>query len=423
MANAFTKQEMVMFDEVLEGFDDMLIIAKGVEKYIPTSAQNMERSNDRIWRPQPYITPSYDGFDQSSNFGDMTQLAVPVGLGKHKSVPGKMTAKDLRDPSQLEKIGTGAKQKLTSDINSSLMSTACLYGSVVSKRSSAASGFDDVADCDALFTEQGVDTADRLAFYSSRDYNKMAGNLASRVLDNSKSLNAYEKAFVGEVSGFDTFKNDQNYYLAAATATTVKVNGANQYYVPVSHTTDADGNTTNVDNRFQNITISVGGSTVKVGDAFTIANVNAVHHITKQDTGQLKTFRIVGIVSGAGGSGIVTITPPIISAGGGSRAELQYQNVTATPADQAPITFLNTIRATVNPFFIRKAIELIPGSFAVEPDAGWSVMTGTTELGVQLTYVRQGLIGDLSMNYRWDVDWGTGALNTEMMGIQMFSQT
>jgi hypothetical protein len=43
----------------------------------------------------------------------------------------------------------------------------------------------------------------------------------------------------------------------------------------------------------------LAGGTVKVGDAFTIAGVNAVHHITKQDTGQLKTFRITAIVSGS----------------------------------------------------------------------------------------------------------------------------
>jgi hypothetical protein len=86
-------------------------------------------------------------------------------------------------------------------------------------------------------------------------------------------------------------------------------------------------------------------STVKVGDAFTIAGVNSVHHISKQDTGQLKTFRITRIVTGAGGTGTVEIEPPIISAGGGTRAEAEYKNVSATPANGAAITFLNTVTA------------------------------------------------------------------------------
>jgi hypothetical protein len=40
----------------------------------------------------------------------------------------------------------------------------------------------------------------------------------------------------------------------------------------------------------------VTSGTVKVGDKFTIAGVNAVHHISKADTGQLKTFTITAIV-------------------------------------------------------------------------------------------------------------------------------
>jgi hypothetical protein len=51
-----------------------------------------------------------------------------------------------------------------------------------------------------------------------------------------------------------------------------------------------------------------------VGDRFTIAGVNAVHHISKTDTGQLKTFTVTAIVSGAGGTGTIQISPPIIAA-------------------------------------------------------------------------------------------------------------
>jgi len=427
VANDFTKQETVMFDEVLEGFDDMLVIAKAVEKYTPTTPQEMERSSDRIWRPNPYIAVSYNGFDQSANFGDITQLAVPVGLGYHKSVPGKMSSKDMRDPSQLTRYGKAAKQKLSSDVNTAIFQTVCLQGSIFSKRTAAATGFDDVSQLDALMTEIGVDTAERRAFYSARDYNNMAGNLASRALyPNSKPVNAYEKAYVGEVSGIETYKNDQTYRLAAAVpGAGVTINGANQYYTPVGHTTDASGNTTNVDNRYQNLNVTVGaGGALKAGDAFTLPLVDSVHMISKQDTGQLKTFRIVSIVSGGGtaGANVIQITPPIISAQGATKAELEYQNVSATPANGATLTFLNTTTAAVNPFFIKPAVEIIPGSFAVDPQDGWAVMRATTDFGVGITYTRQGNINDLTLKYRWDIDFGTAVLNTEMAGVQMFGQ-
>lgn len=425
MANGFNKSEIVMFDDVLAAFDDQLVIAKACEKYQLGSDQAVERMGDRVWRPQPYGAVTYAGMDQTANFGDITQLSVPVGLGYHRSAPGTMSSKNLRDPSQLKRYGEAASMKLASDINGALFTVAALQGSIVSKRTGAATGFDDIAQMDALFTEQGVPVGNRRAFYSPRDYNNMASNLASRQTLQGKTQTAYETAMVGEnVAGFQLFKNDLSYRLAAATATGVTITSANQRYVPVSITTDAALNTANVDNRYQTIGMTVTGSTIKVGDAFTIAGVNSVHHITKQDTGQLKTFRIVAIVTGAGGTGTVQITPPIISADSSpTRAELQYQNVAGVPAAGAVVTFLNTVTAAVNPFFVKDALELIPGSFSVDPEDGWQVLRATTDFGIGITYARQGNINDLSVKYRWDVDFGVGLLNTEMAGIQMFGQT
>ncbi len=425
MANSFNKSEIVMFDDVLAAFDDRLVIAKACEKYQLGSDQAVERMGDRVWRPQPYNAVTYAGMDQTANFGDIAQLSVPVGLGYHRSAPGTMSSKNLRDPSQLKRYGDAASMKLASDINSALFTVAALQGSIVSKRTVAATGFDDVAQMDALFTEQGVPVENRRAFYSPRDYNNMASNLAQRQTLQGKAQTAYENALVGDnVAGFQLFKNDLSYRLAAATATGVTITSANQRYVPVSITTDAAGNTANIDNRYQTIGITVTGSTVKVGDAFTIAGVNSAHHITKQDTGQLKTFRVVSIVTGAGGTGTIQITPPIISADSSpTRAELQYQNVVGVPAAGAAVTFLNTATAAVNPFFVKDALELIPGSFAVDPEDGWHVLRATTDFGIGITYARQGNINDLSVKYRWDVDFGVGMLNTEMAGIQLFNQT
>jgi len=203
----------------------------------------------------------------------------------------------------------------------------------------------------------------------------------------------------------------------------VTINGANQYWVPKATSTAGTGETSNVDNRYQTIAITVGGGTVKVGDAFTIAGVNAVHHITKQDTGVLKTFRIVEIVTGSGGTGTVKISPAIVSAQGGSDAEEQYKNVTATPANGAAITFLNTAAASVNCFWHRNAIELLPASLAVPTDAGADIMRATTEQGVELVMQKQFDINTQKTKYRWDTLFGVAMVNPEMAGIMLFSQT
>lgn len=423
MSNAFSKEETVAFDQLLEGFNDAVIATKMAKVY-KTNQETMERSGDQIWRPQPYIMTSYQGGgDQSANFKDVTQLSVPASINVQDTVPFTLTAKQLRDALQEGRLGMSAKQKIASDINVSLTNTAAAYGSIVIKRTVAPTGFDDIALADSTLTQLGIQEDGRVFGLSPADYNSMAGNLASRVLDNSKSLKAYEKAFLGEVAGFDTWKLNYANRLAAKTAVTVTINGANQYYTPAATTLQANGVYVNVDNRFQVITIAVTSSTVKVGDAFTIAGVNAVHHITKQDTGFLKTFRIVAINTGAGGSGTVTITPPIISNGGSTNAEAQYQNVTVTPADGAAITFLNTVTAPQDVFWAGDCMEVLPGRLMPATDSGLAVMRGTTDDGMELVMTRQGNINTLDTKYRFDALYGTVCLNPEMAGVMLFNQS
>jgi hypothetical protein len=422
MANAFSKEERVAFENILEGFNDALVLSSIVTKY-NTNGQQMERSSDTIWRPMPYIAQSYDGSDATSNFGDNTQLAVPATIGYQKHSTALLTAKELRDQLQENRLGQAAAQKLASDINVAVLSVASNQGTIVSKRTTAAGGYADIAEADALMNEQGVMMDGRNFALSSRDYNGMAADLAARQTMNTMPTEAYRRSYVGEVAGFQTFKMDYANRLTAAAGTTVTINGANQYYTPKATSTAATGETSNVDNRYQTIAITVGGGTVKVGDAFTIAGVNAVHHITKQDTGQLKTFRIVEIVTGSGGTGTVKISPAIVSAQGGTDAEEQYKNVTATPATGAAVTFLNTAAAPVNCFWHRDAIELLPASLAVPTDAGADIMRATTDQGVELVMQKQFDINTQKTKYRWDTLFGVAMVNPEMAGIMLFSQT
>ena len=421
MANSLLREEQVMFDKMVEGFDDQLVIAKGAEKFTPPSDVNMQRLGDKMWIPAPNIAASYDGFDQSANFGDFADLAVPITIGFHKSSNGKMTAKELRDQTALDRYAKAAKQKLSSDINYALFLTAAMQGSQFVKRTGPASGYDDIAAADSQLTEQGVPVADRMAFLSSRSYNAMASNLAKPQTSGLReTMDAYRKSYVGDVAGFETFKNDQSVRLTAAAGGATTVNGANQYYVPKATSTAVTGETENVDNRYSTLTVtSAAYASIKAGDAFTIAGVNSVHMITKQDTGQLQTFRVIGKPS----AGVILVAPAIISAGGNTKIEKEYQNVSATPANGAALTWLNTTTAELNPFFVKSNLLLIPGSYSVQEGAGWLSMRATTDLGIAITYVRQGEINDLTMKFRWDIDFGTALTNPQMAGAIAFGQS
>ncbi|HCA5022806.1 TPA: hypothetical protein MW161_000544 [Acinetobacter baumannii] len=418
MSNSFSKEERVAFEEMLEGFQDQLVLSKLVNKYRMSDVE-AERSNNTIWRPMPYIATSYDGMDQTGNFKDKTQLSVPATIGYKKSSPWILDAQELRDQLQENRLGDAAKQKLSSDINVAVTKVASLQGTLVVKRTGAATGFDDVALADAIMNEQGIPMNDRRIALATRDYNSMAGDLAKRQNVVGKVQTAYDRAYIGDVAGFDAFKLDYSERLGAATATGVTIGAANQFYVPKATSTAATGEVGNVDNRYQTITVAVTGGALKEGDAFTITGVESVHQITKQATGQLKTFRVVKVNSPTS----VVISPPIISVQGGSEAEKQYQNVSATPANGAVITMLNTATAYANPFWHRDAIELIPARYAVPTNAGAAVLRATTDQGIELVFQKQYDINTMKTKYRLDTMFGVVMVNPEMAGIELFNQT
>jgi hypothetical protein len=421
MANAFSKEERVAFENLLEGFQDALVLSRNVSIYT-TDQTMMERTNNTIWRPQPYISRSYSGTDMTSNFLDYTQLAVPATIGFNKSVPWIMTATELRDALQEQRLGDSAKQKLASDINVAVLNVASAQGTLVVKRLSAATGFDDVAQCEAIFNEQGVNFDSRYLALSTRDYNGMANNLAGRQTLAGKALTAYDRAYIGQVASFDTFKMDYANRIGAAAGSSITIDtrdSANNYQIPKAVTSSpTTAERLNVDNRYQTVTVS-STTGVAAGDCFTIAAVNAVHHITKGDTGQLKTFRVISVTN----STQMVISPGIVSNQVPAAASAEYQNcVVNTKASNSAIVFLNTAAAPINCFWQKDAIEILPGRYAVPSDAGANVMRASTDQGIELVMQKQYDINTMKTRYRLDTLFGVVNKQPEMSGIILFGQ-
>jgi hypothetical protein len=423
VANSFSKEERVAFESLLEGFQDALVLSRNVAVF-NTDQTMMERTNNVIWRPQPYISVSYAGTDMTANFDDYSQLTVPATIGFGRSVPWVMTATELRDSLQEGRLGDAAKQKLASDINVAIMNVAALQGTLFVKRTAAATGFDDVAEIEARMNEKGVMDNDRYFALSTRDYNGMASDLAkaSRSFGNDISDSALRRAYVGRLASFETYKLDYAVRKAAAAGgggiTMSTLVAGNNYWVPKATSVASTGETSNVDNRFQTITTTTN-TNVAAGDAFTIANVFEVHAITKQSTGVLKTFRVISVPS----STTLVISPPIISNQGGSDAEAQYQNcVVTSTSGTAAIAFQNTAAGNMNPFWQKDALEILPGRYAVPTDAGAAVMRAATDQGIELVMTKQYDINTMKTKYRLDTLYGVVNKQPEMSGIVMFSQ-
>ena len=353
----------------------------------------------------------------------VAQLSVPSTLGFQKSVPWNMDAKELRDALQEGRLGTAAYQRLASDVNTAVRDVASLQGTLVSAISTAAGDYDDIATCESIMNEQGVMEGDRYMALSTRDYNGMAGDLAGRAnMQTGKTATAYERSYIGPVSGFETYKMDTGKRITAAAgggSITIATNGAQADFVPAATSTSVGGKI-NVDNRYQTVTVS-STTNVVAGDAFTIAGVESVHHITKEPTGNLKTFRVISVDSGT----TMTISPPIIGATSSpTDAELAYKNCeVTTESATAAIVWLNTVTASANPFWHKDSIELLPGRYAVPTDEGVNVMRGTTDQGMEVVMTKFFNNSTFTSLYTLDILFGVVNTNPEMNGILLFGQT
>ena len=240
MANEFSKEERVAFEQMLDGFNDQLVLSSLVSRY-RTNPMQMERTGDTWWRPQPYIAQSFAGSDATSNFKDATQLSVPSSINTQRHSTAILTAIELRDALQEGRLGMAAAQKLASDVNVSVLDAISEKSTLVIKKTTSPQGYADVADIDTLMNEQGIMMNDRKFALSSGAYNAMAADLAARETMNEMPTSAYRRSFVGTVAGFDTFKMDYSDAIGAQAGTGITVNGADQRHDPKA--TDANGQT------------------------------------------------------------------------------------------------------------------------------------------------------------------------------------
>lgn len=420
-SNEFSKEEIVAFDKVIDGFQDALVASKNVNMY-GTDGQLMERANDTIWRPQQYISVGGNRIVGSAvSAKNKTQLSVPATLGYQPNDTFELDALELRDALQEGRLGEASKNYLASRINSDVLAVATTQATLVVTRTTAAGTYDDIAQCDSVMNEQGVPADERYMMLNSRDYNGMAGDLAKRQTMTGKPTNAYERSFVGPVSSFDTFKLDSGRRIAAKAATGVTIStlvGALNYYVPVATRTAATGEVSNVDNRYQTVTVS-STTNVAAGDAFTVDGVESLHHINKTDTGQPKTFRVISVDSAT----TMTISPPMISNQGGSDVEEAYQNVAIAPSATAAITFINYDAAGYNVFWRKPAIELLPGRYAVPTGQGAAVMRGSTDNGIEVVMTKFFDTRTFKTLYTFDSRYGVCMTGPEQCGILLFNQT
>jgi hypothetical protein len=424
MANAFPKDVVVAWQESIEKFDSDNIVAKNCDVN-RTAGEQQFHSNYREWKPVSMISRTVDGLDISAELGkSVTELAVPFDIDTIPNVPFTLDAKELNDPRMLRKKINSAVDQLSARLNRDVVNTILRTSGQTVAISGAMATYNDVAQAESMLHRQDVSmTSMKTMALNIPDYNTVAGNLAARdFLSNNKALGAYERSLVGEVASFDTFKTSFMPRVAAQ-ATVVTTAALLQSHIPSpSILNPLTGNTENLDNRFTSIEVdtTVG---VNPGDRFTIAGVNEVSLINKNDTGELRTFTVVGAIDATH----LQISPAPVALDGltpgvPTDAESDYANVTVPFPASSVLTWLNTAEAPMSAFWENDSICINSGNLAVEGLSGVNTMRDVTDSGLQLIIANEGDVGTFTNKYRITGFWGVTNKDPMKNGIYLANQ-
>lgn len=141
--------------------------------------------------------------------------------------------------------------------------------------------------------------------------------------------------------------------------------------------------------------------TLKKGDIITIAGVNAVNRVTKQDTGQLRQFVVTADAANAATS--LSIYPAIVGPVNGQPA--QYQTVTASPINGAAISLVTPASGQyrMNFVYAKQAVTMVTADLEMPPN-----VKGAREQmdGISMRAVTQYVIGTDQTADRLDILFG-----------------
>ncbi len=411
MPNALTRDLEVLFEEYIVGFDAACVLSQEASVFRPDQ-QSMQRAGDTVYRPQDFHMAVTSGLDISAATPtDIIQRQVPATYRQPNNILYALDAREMRDPATMKDVGKAAGLRLSAQIDSDLYTTVVAQAANVIRKVGAFT-WDDGATAEAVLIAKGMPMGvRRKLFMNPTDYKDVAKDLGNRQYLASTSLDAYERSKVPGIAGFETFRTDNVVNVAAVgTVTGTTVSGTQSFTVSAM-TGDLP-----TDNRRMTLTVAGANiANIKNGDKCTIGAagtaVNAVHNITKDDTGIQQTFTVIS----GGGTANLVISPAIVATG-------PYQNVTQAAQNGAAITFLNTASRPANAFWCEGAVELMAGKLAFPTGQGAQVMTATSKNGIPLimSYAFDHLKARTTC--RFTALYATTVLQPELCGIILANQ-
>lgn len=411
----------VMFEKTKETYEHQmqLLNLTMFEKPDPAKMQN---ANNVVWYPTQQHAPIIEGFDLTGEETGIIEETYPSILGTPKNDFISQRADDLRDQRFWERRGEQSGLRQATELNKQIAAAVTLQGSLF-YRSDVTSGYDFIAEGQALQNERQAYNMGRCFILNDRDTLKFGKDLAARQTLQGRPDQVWDTGQIGaNVAEYNVYTGS---YLPNLTG---GVNPATTVTADVSETPEggsvdtATGIVTNVDYRIATIAVTASGS-YNVGDKVSFSNssveVQSLGLADKTETGQAMTFTIVAIPD----STSVKIYPKPIAADDSALSTLEaaYANIDTQILSTATMDRLNVdASAKVNLFWDKSAVEVIGGTIPADLFAqydGMQVIHDTMENGQEMYMIYDGQIDTLTFRYRIFTWYGITVCNPSNCGV------
>lgn len=412
----------VMYEQTKETYEHQMQLLGLVDFHSPDPG-TMQNSGNIIWYPVQQHAPIIEGWDLTGEETGIIEETYPIGLGTPKNDFVQQRADDLRDIRFWERRGKQSGMQQATELNKTIANAITNQGSLF-YRSNATSGYDFVAEGQAILNERQGMMESRKYILNDRDTLKFGKDLAARQTLQGKPDNTWMTGQIGNnIAGFDLFTASFLPNLVGGTNPATTVTG-NQSFKPEAGAVTSTGIVTNVDYRLAEIVVAASGS-YNVGDKVNISNagtpVQSIGLADKVPSGQAMTFTIVGKPDA---THIQVYPKPIaLDDAALTNVEAAYSNINTQILNGATVDRLNIdANAKVNLFWDKGAVEVIGGNIPAElfqQYDGMKVISDTMSNGQDLYMVYDGDIATMNFRYRLFTWYGITVCNPSQCGCSV----
>lgn len=421
MALSTGKVAEVMFEKALDTHEHQMDMLDMTEFHQPDGG-SMQNTGNFIWYPVEQHAPVISGWDLSGQETGIIEETYPALLGEPSNDYVKMRADDMRTTRFWENRGTESGKKQASVLNQAIASAIAVQGTMF-YRSNVTSGYEFIAQAQAIMNERQGKSTQRYFMLNDRDTLLFTADLAARQTLQGKPDETWRTGQIGKnIAEFDVFTGSFLPNITGAADPAVTING-DQAFVPVGGTVNAvTGVVTNVDYR-EAVLVTVAVGNLAVGDKFTLQNtavdIQSIGLADKTLTGQAMTFTVIEVINDYN----IRVYPKPIAADQAGITVLQaaYANIHTAIMNTATITRLNIDASNkTNLFWDKSAVEVIGGTIPAElfkQYDGMKVITDTMSNGLNLYLVYDGNIDTMTFRFRLFTWYGITIKNPSNCGV------